>query len=319
MDPLLTAIYNYRKTLTVAERRASARRLKNFTVQTYPFTAEARLSSKLHRLIFSYTNHAYDVKRRFPASRYDSLSSDLLVLFTEFQLEVSQAIKDGTLSIAISSFADALADEVLKYNEDMLSDMLKDLTGKPFYGTTDWWDDLKASWISEMDSRCQALLNSYASSARDTIVDLISKNASYEEYMSAIATLDSSFSQARASFIARDLTGKINGVIQKQLQEDLGIDYYMWQTRGDERVRGNPSGMYPRAVPSHWSMDYKLCAWKNSDIVSLDYGKTWVNRTGTMPRGIPGSDWACRCSSLPYSLSLVALADKMLGGARGSK
>jgi len=87
----------------------------------------------------------------------------------------------------------------------------------------------------------------------------------------------------RARIIARDQIGKLNGQLIKKRQTQLGIDSYIWRTSLDERVRGNPSGRYPKAVPSHFAREGKVFNWD------------------TPPEGgHPGEAILCRCTAEPY-------------------
>jgi len=73
--------------------------------------------------------------------------------------------------------------------------------------------------------------------------------------------------ERRAKLIARDQTSKLNGVINKQRQTNLGITEYIWRTAGDDRVRD-----------SHVENNGKTFKW--SDPPST---------------GHPGSEISCRC------------------------
>lgn len=61
--------------------------------------------------------------------------------------------------------------------------------------------------------------------------------------------------------IARDQIGKFNGQLTQLRQQELGVKDYTWRTVGDERVRGNPSGLYPTASPSHFARDGEKFKW----------------------------------------------------------
>lgn len=68
----------------------------------------------------------------------------------------------------------------------------------------------------------------------------------------------------RAKIIARDQTAKVNASINKQRQQDLGVEEYIWETSLDERVVGNPSGKYPKgnsAHGNHWERHRKRFRW----------------------------------------------------------
>lgn len=78
--------------------------------------------------------------------------------------------------------------------------------------------------------------------------------------------------ESRAKLIARDQTSKMNGAFNQARQTSLGIDKYVWQTSGDERVR------IEHAV-------------NNGEIFS------WDKPPST---GHPGEDVQCRCVAVPY-------------------
>lgn len=87
----------------------------------------------------------------------------------------------------------------------------------------------------------------------------------------------------RARTIARDQVGKLNGELASMRQQEVGVKRFIWRTSRDERVRGNPSGKYPNARPSHWARE----------------GKTY--EYGNLPDGVqmPGVEINCRCRGEP--------------------
>ena len=85
----------------------------------------------------------------------------------------------------------------------------------------------------------------------------------------------------KAGLIARNEIGNLNAQITKKRNEDIGIKEYKWRTSHDERVRGNPSGLYPNANPSHYARD----------------GKTYSYKKGAGARDRhPGLGIQCRCT-----------------------
>lgn len=50
----------------------------------------------------------------------------------------------------------------------------------------------------------------------------------------------------RAVIIARDQTSKVNTALTRARCEAAGIEEYIWRTAGDQRVVGNPVGLYPK-------------------------------------------------------------------------
>ncbi len=78
--------------------------------------------------------------------------------------------------------------------------------------------------------------------------------------------------ESRAKLIARDQTSKMNGAFNEARQTSLGIDRYVWQTSGDERVR-----------PEHATNDGEIFSWDKPPAT-----------------GHPGQDINCRCVAVPY-------------------
>lgn len=91
----------------------------------------------------------------------------------------------------------------------------------------------------------------------------------------------------RAELIAVDQVGKIVGQTNAARSQDLGATHFFWRTAEDERVRGNPSGKYPKAVPSHYARNGKRYA----------YADLPLGRNGE--RELPGVPIRCRCYAEP--------------------
>ena len=78
--------------------------------------------------------------------------------------------------------------------------------------------------------------------------------------------------ESRAKLIARDQTSKMNSAFNSVRQTSLGIDQYIWQTSGDERVR-----------EEHAANDGQIFNWDKPPAT-----------------GHPGEDINCRCVAIPY-------------------
>ena len=90
----------------------------------------------------------------------------------------------------------------------------------------------------------------------------------------------------RADLIAQNEIGNLYANLEKAEQQRLGVDYYQWDTRMDERVR-----------PSHKAMQGKFCRWDDPTVYkdSLEDAK-WKNR-GDIGGVIahPSEAIRCRC------------------------
>jgi len=88
--------------------------------------------------------------------------------------------------------------------------------------------------------------------------------------------------ERRARLIGRDQVNKLNGKLTQNRQEQIGVKRYKWRTAIDERVRGNPGGLYPKAKPSHWHREGNVYNWNEP------------------PKGgHPGIPIQCRCIAEP--------------------
>lgn len=120
-------------------------------------------------------------------------------------------------------------------------------------------------------------------------------------------------SKDRAKLIARDQTNKMTGLLNQTRQQSIGIDEYIWRTVQDERVVGNPTGLYPKGNKTHgnhYEMEGVKCRWDDPTV--YHNGKEWVKRTSTMPKSHPGSDIQCRCHAQPVinMQKLLALVEE---------
>jgi SPP1 gp7 family putative phage head morphogenesis protein len=86
----------------------------------------------------------------------------------------------------------------------------------------------------------------------------------------------------RAHVIARDQVGKFYGQVSQTRQKDLGATEYIWRTARDGRVRGNPTGNFPKAKYSHWDREGVRFRWDEPP-----------------PDGHPGQPILCRCYPEP--------------------
>jgi len=86
--------------------------------------------------------------------------------------------------------------------------------------------------------------------------------------------------ETRAKLIARDQINKLNGDLNRQRQETVGVKKYIWRTSRDERVRD-----------SH-QLEGEIFTWTGTKSES---GKS-------KPRGglNPGEDFNCRCWAEPF-------------------
>jgi hypothetical protein len=314
---LKAEIKKYRRTLSKSRRTASYR--KRFRLK-YPHKVELQLRAILSALFRRTTRKVQEfIEGHYPRPipKADGFATE----FAFFMKELENSLKLGAVggAIDLSPLVDRILEFMLKFKEEEIAEYMETLTGRPFYATTEWWAQVKRTWTNTLNQSMASNINAYVDKIRETVYNAVQNNKSLDFITAAIGQINSSLDEKKAAFIARDMTGKLNGEMERQLQMSVGIDGYFWQTMADERVRGRPGGVYANAPISHWLMESKVCKWSDVSVVSFDYGRTWVPRSANMPFKHPGGDWLCRCSGAPFSLSLLREIDRELEGERGTK
>jgi len=68
---------------------------------------------------------------------------------------------------------------------------------------------------------------------------------------------DTQLKLKNADLIARNELKAFNSQLSKKRAENVGVKKAIWRNAQDERVRGNPSGIYPNAHQDHWTLEGK--------------------------------------------------------------
>lgn len=97
---------------------------------------------------------------------------------------------------------------------------------------------------------------------KKTLVRAITSDATNAD-LAAIIADNFKVTKNKAKLLAVDQVGKLNGSLDEYRQQQIGGKRYRWRNMGDERVAGNPSGLYPDAKPSHWDREGKTYYWSN--------------------------------------------------------
>jgi SPP1 gp7 family putative phage head morphogenesis protein len=114
-------------------------------------------------------------------------------------------------------------------------------------------------------------------SFKNQLIALITKDARVEEIQKVIEK-KFNLTKSRAALIAQDQVGKLNGVLEKYRQEQLGVTRYIWRTSGDSRVRED-----------HRRLEGKTFSWNKPPVIDRTTGE----------RGNPKEGIRCRCWAEP--------------------
>lgn len=261
--------------------RVKLRRLKARTWK-YPLALERQYTSSISRFL----------QKRWKA--YAAIAVPMMVP-REDALEDLEP-EPGTNGPAIGGIVN-IARTVDKFNKKELQAFKEIAIGEAFAEDEPWVKNVIDSWSREqvtlITKASQDMLDTVARRIREGV-----KAGKSARQVTAMINADlPGISYRRARIIARDQTAKLNSALTQGRMADAGIETYIWSTSEDERVRGNPTGLYPKALPSHYVMNGKICRW-DDPTVWLENGE-WVKRAGDAPYFHPGMAIMCRCVAIP--------------------
>lgn len=307
------ALKETRRYMSPAKRRAS---YNTKITWKYPFKQERQvyvILNKVFRWFSKRVEIAVDrLKYVYPVEtvRRDSFQSEIDDVVNVLSRDFLNT--DLTLTFSLLPLFNRIMEAIRQFDEAELEAYFLKRFGKPAPYTTDWWPAIKNNWIAELNKRAGGTAQAYLDKVQSIVLEYTKNDLPYDELVSRILSVSDSFTTNYANFLAKDLTGTLNSVINKELQVGIGINNYYWQSAADERVRGRPGGKYPNALPSHWEIDGKVCNWQDTSKYSPDYGKTWLPKTSTMPYVHPGMAWQCRCVGVPFDIDIIKEVDKEL-------
>jgi uncharacterized protein with gpF-like domain len=240
----------------------------------------------------------------------DSIDAELYARFLQAQSEIEEdeeayfmVIEAITLQIFIE-LAEQLAND--------MKQQLEKYSGPLPVISIEMLKQLSNVMESELSSKLKYYIDTYFSRVQKLIDKKISGKISEGKFRTSIELLQKSFKKSIPELIAMDTTGTFTSKIQRNLFRTFGLTDYLWGTQEDERVRGNPTGLYPRSVPSHFVMNGLHCKWDNEMVFSEDGGKTWVPKYGKMEKAHPGEAFNCRCMAQIYMDNLLSKIDRSL-------
>lgn len=274
----------------------------------YPHTAERQYTALLRKLAADIAKETERQLRERQLMRLDSWSDDLDALFVYlaqfadaliapviFRLpsiygsvskhndrEWRLVVKAGT-GISIPSAASV--GQVAMGGSGLVSPFAEIVKrfgmGVDVYRSEPWLAELQKNWISRNTSLIKSVPTQYMAKVEQIVRNGVMAGTTSREIAKQVKEV-AAVTDRRAMIIARDQIGKANAELTQYRQENLGVKEYDWRTAKDERVRGNPSGRYPGAVPSHYKREGKRYSWAKPP-----------------EGGHPGMAVLCRCFASP--------------------
>jgi len=299
----------YRKQYTKAWRQKNQ---KPKFVILYPHAIEQVYASEISKIQQKLVDYAIERLQGILPRLYkrDHLRADADVDELEEllkELEEQVAFIYGTNLVSSGALGQLLyhtAEKIFGFENMQYLKITKIVSGVPWDMTgAEWWPETKLNWETTNYRLIKGLSQEYIQKLNTTLLTGFQSGWTQSEMAEQIQKLSDKITSTRANLIARDQTGKLTSFIAKAQDQSMGVQSYNWMTARDEKVRGDPLGKYPKAIPSHYIMDNMICRWDNDTVYSPDGGDTWMPRTGIMPMVAPGIEILCRCQGAPYFYS----------------
>lgn len=218
----------------------------------------------------------------------DGVGSNLEIIFGKLNTRFSGIISAGFAS----STATQMVTKVTKTNKKKFDASIERAMGVDLGAIlqAEGLVDFMETSINRNVSLIKSLPSEYLKSVETIVTNGVTSGARYStianQILGKVGTANSHLS-GRIKTIAMNEIQTINSQLNLRRSDALGITEGYWRTGEDEKVRGNPSGKYPTAKPSH----YKLNG------VRFNLKKGAKTEVGTHIK--PGEEINCRCSYSP--------------------
>ena len=309
-----TLLKLYRSGMTKAQRtRTRHRRPK---APMYPIVIEREYAKYISNTIKRTADSAIELLRpfllKYTPAHTDSIDSELDDIMSRLEEELGVIYGTNALSSGmLFRTLEQIAEQILGKNSAFMQSEIKIISGHEMQLDYSWWPETKALWEQENYKLITGLNEEYIKKLNSVVINGVQNGTPFDELVTQIKAVNDNMSDARARLIARDQTGKLQGLISKAQQTSIGMTTYFWENRGDMKVRGNSRGIYPKAI-NHFDIGGKLCSWENPTVYSDDLGVTWKKRENQWVMLHPGMDIQCRCTAAPSLINFLNSIDRGL-------
>lgn len=186
-------------------------------------------------------------------------------------------------ALPVNEIAQVAAQRISLWNHDQFQKSMKHSLGAVFGGRSGINEDLIKSFVSQNMSLVNNVTAQVSNDLEQIIFNGIKQGKTADQIARSIVrgtNLDPGMFRkvyTRASLIARDQVGKLNGQITRERQTGLGLTRYRWRTARDERVRDQ-----------HADREGRVYSWDNPP-----------------EGGHPGEEVNCRCYAEPMFEDIV--------------
>jgi SPP1 gp7 family putative phage head morphogenesis protein len=229
-----------------------------------------------------------------PGDTFRNMIYNLENWLSVYMPDISELPEDKNNNVILAALGKT-ADEAMEFGNKEFSKMLDKGIHVNLPTSASWWNNMKNSWTQDNYTLITSNAKKYVSKINTLTEQAIVNGMSPGKLKEEIRKATQGLSEKHCKLLARDQMGKLNGQITQAQMQEIGLDYYVWSTAFDDRVRD-----------SHAAMEGLLCRWDDASVCSYDGGKTWVDRPSAAVQLHPGQDIQCRCVGLAYYPELTA-------------
>lgn len=183
-----------------------------------------------------------------------------------------------------------IADAIIVNAQQSLVKFSEMTIGVPYYPPA-VSESVKKDWVDTFQKLCISADTQGKADIATAIYTAKSEGKNKHQVEHEVEQFLPAKTRHRAELIARTETGKLNNAATMATYESAGIRYYRWLATTDERTR-----------PTHAAMNDLICAVGDPDhyYEETPEGLVKKGRTAGMYHGDPGTDFQCRCTSVPW-------------------
>jgi len=296
-----TLLSLYRRAMSPAQRKRTQKIKPRAMV--YPIGIERAYASDITNKNKALVRKSWELLipflTRWSPVKSDSADTELDSIMKQLDDFIDVNYGSTFIVADLGQLVRGFAEKILGKNTNFFESQIAIVAGTPITVDQPWWPEVRSLWEQENYRLIKGLGEEYVRKLNSTVITGVQQGWSFNKLTDEITKLSDQMVGWRARLTARDQIGKLNGAITKAQYQSIGMETYYWMTSHDERVRGNPSGKFPKAIPSHWIMQDVLCSWKNAAVYYDFSTKSWVQKTGKMEPSHPGFAIACRCLAAP--------------------
>ena len=252
----------------------------------FPNSAEKKYDSVLYKLVREIKEQInlllvpeipsmiQEVESKMPNDRNDQFLGKLHALIKVIEISLRPSVENAIAESVVIAF------DINKFNEKQFQKMNQHNFGIDIFLHEPWLEDQLKLFADQNAQLIKSLPLQELSRVGGEIERGLQQGVRFTDIAN---TIKKSFgiTHRRATLIARDQTTKLNASLTRLRQQEVGVEEYIWQTSGDERVR-----------PTHRANDGKKFRWD----------------TPPKTTGHPGNDVNCRCVARPVLDKLLNLS-----------